>query len=207
MTRGKSLFLGLGFAFATLFGSMSVAEAQYAPYYPPPPPPPPRGVYRSGLIFGGSVGWANFSFSQCGDGCGTALSGEFHIGGMVGPRLALEGDFWGSNHWFSDSQASGVTFNGIYTLALQYWPTDIIWVKAGLGVGHLTYDDDSGGTDDETGFAFMLAAGVEVIQSYNFALDLQIRYGNATYNSSNVDGGPGVGDTNMVAFLVGVNWY
>ena len=55
MTSGKRLAVAIGIAMLTAFGSLSAAQAQYAPrpYYAPPPPPP-RGVYRSGLVFGGS---------------------------------------------------------------------------------------------------------------------------------------------------------
>jgi Outer membrane protein beta-barrel domain len=224
MRPRQTLIVGLGVALLTLLGSISVAQAQYAPpppgyappppsYYPPPPPPPPRGVYRSGLVYGFSLGVGSFSFSGCGDICGVAGMGEVHIGGMIAPRLALMGDFWGGVHAFSDSVlGDGETFNGIYTLALQYWLTDIIWVKGGLGLGNVqisaSCDDfgDSCNFDDETGFAFMLAAGIEIVQSYNFALDLQLRYGNVVYKTAS-DGSQGDGDTNMFAFMVGFNWY
>ena len=222
MRPRQPLIVGLGVALLTLLGSISVAQAQYAPppqgyapppsYYPPPPPPP-RGVYRSGLVYGFSLGLGSISFSGCGDVCGVAGMGEFHIGGMIGPRLALEGDFWGGVHAFSDSVlGDGETFNGIYSLALQYWLTDIIWVKGGLGLGNVQISascDDFGDDcnfDDETGFAFMLAAGIEIVQSYNFALDLQLRYGNVVYKTAD-DGSQGDGDTNMFAFMVGFNWY
>jgi hypothetical protein len=222
MRSGKTLAVAFGITLLTLLGSLSVAQAQYAPppaYYPPPPPPPPppRGLYRSGLVYGFSLGVGSFSFSGCGDVCGVAGMGEFHIGGMLAPRLALMGDFWGGIHAFDDTEfglGSGTTFNGIYTLAGQYWLTDILWVKAGLGFAHIQISADNGcdfysdncTVDDETGFAFMLAAGVEVMQSYNFALDLQLRYGNVVYKAAD-NGGSGDGDTNMFALMVGFNWY
>ncbi len=219
MRSRKNLAVGLGIALLTLLGSFSVAQAQYAPppppppyYPPPPPPPPPRGVYRSGLVYGFSLGIGTFSFANCGDICGAAGMGEFHLGGMIGPRLALEGDFWGGVHAFSDQYfGDGTTFNGIYTLALQYWLTDIIWVKGGLGGGHIQISASCDIAadcvfDDETGFAFMLAAGIEVVQTYNFALDLQLRYGNVLYSPAD-NGGAGDGDTNMFALMVGFNWY
>lgn len=219
MRSRKNLVVGLGIALLTLLGSFSVAQAQYAPppppyYPPPPPPPPPRGVYRSGLVYGFSLGIGSFSFANCGDICGAAGMGEFHIGGMIAPRLALEGDFWGGIHAFSDTDfglGDGTTFNGIYTLALQYWLTDIIWIKGGLGLGNVQISvscdiDTDCNVDDETGFAFMLGAGIEIVQSYNFALDLQLRYGNVVYKAAD-NGGQGDGDTNMFAFMVGFNWY
>jgi hypothetical protein len=220
MRPRKNQVVGLGIALLTLLGSISVAQAQYGPppqgyppppYYPPPPPPPPRGVFRSGLVYGFSLGFGSFSFSGCGDICGVAGMGEFHVGGMIGPRLALEGDFWGGIHAFSDNAlGDGTTFNGIYTLALQYWLADIIWVKGGLGLGNVQIsvncDIDTCNVDDETGFAFMLAGGIEIVQSYNFALDLQLRYGNVVYKAAD-NGGVGDGDTNMFALMIGFNWY
>ncbi len=203
----KPLAVGLGITLLTLLGSFSVAQAQYAQpqYYPPPPPP--RGVYRSGLVYGFSLGVGGLSLADCGDVCGAVGMAEFHLGGMIGPRLALMGDFWEGVRYFSDlNLGTGETFHGIYTLALQYWLTDQLWVKGGLGVGRIQINSDISAfpVDDESGFGFMLAAGIEVVQSYNFALDLQLRYGNVAYSS--VSSG-GAGDANTFGVLVGFNWY
>ena len=50
------------------------------------------------------LGWAGVRSARttCGDVCGGGFSGEFHIGGMVNPRLALMGDFWGVFHPWDD---------------------------------------------------------------------------------------------------------
>ena len=120
MTSRKSLAVGFGIALFTLFGSLSTAEAQYQPpppYYPPPPPPPPRGVYRSGLVLGFAVGGGSIQASDCGYVCGGAFMGEFHIGGMLNPRLAVMGDFWGGARGWSDAYGDGSTFHTIDTLA------------------------------------------------------------------------------------------
>jgi hypothetical protein len=217
MRPRKTLAAGLGIAILTLLGSISVAHAQYGPppqgyppppyYPPPPPPPPPHGVYRSGLVYGFSLGAGGLSISDCGDVCGAVGMAEFHLGGMIGPRLALMGDFWESIRYFSDANlGNGETFNGIYTLAAQYWLTDQLWVKGGVGFGRLEIDSDDEGIaiDDESGFAFMLAGGIEIVQSYNFALDLQLRYGNVAYSS---EANGGAGDANTFGFMVGFNWY
>jgi hypothetical protein len=65
------------------------------------------------------------------------------------------------------------------------------------------YNGYSVNVDDETGFAFMLAAGIELVQSYNYALDLQLRYGNVAYGGGN----NGAGDLSMYALMIGFNWY
>ena len=98
--------------------------------------------------------------------------GEFHIGGMVSPRLAIMGDFWEAGRYYSGDAVlgSGGLYNGIYTLAAQFWLNDIIWVKGGIGFGHIQIssdyvgDDYNDNVDDESGFAFMLAAGIEIVQ-------------------------------------------
>jgi hypothetical protein len=211
MTSGKRLALALGIGIVTLLGSLPAAQAQYAapppqyapppPYYPPPPPP--RGVYRGGLLIGFGIGAGDIQASNCGDVCGGAGAGEFHIGAMLNPRLALMGDFWINIHPWTIGGVSGQTIHDINTFALQYWATDQLWVKGGAGFGRMqlqTNDAYSGYTfGDETGFALMGAGGFEVVQSVNFALDLQLRVGHGFYS--------GGGDVNSFSFLVGFNWY
>src|SRR4051794_25934996 len=99
-TRRSDFGLILGLATIAILGSATVAHAQYqAPppgYYAPPPryayPPPPSpryGMYRSGLVFGVGLGFGGIAAQDCGDICGPAGAFEFHIGGMLNPRLAL----------------------------------------------------------------------------------------------------------------------
>ena len=81
--------------------------------------------------------------------------------------------------------------------------TDIVWLKGGIGFANLKISDENDPNvsiafDDESGGAVMGAAGVEVVQSYNFALDLQVRAGHGFYSG---------GDLNNLAFMVGFNWY
>jgi hypothetical protein len=85
--------------------------------------------------------------------------------------------------------------------ALQYWPTNILWVKGGMGIGHIQVTNESGGfvEGDETGFGLMGALGVEVVQSYNFALDIQGRIAHGFYSQG--------GDATNYALMVGFNWY
>jgi len=87
------------------------------------------------------------------------------------------------------------------------------WIKGGLGLGYLTVSSDIGyyyngytysTSVSDSAFAFMLAAGIELYQAYNYALDLQLRYGNAVYTGAGADS---AGDTNMVTVMIGFNWY
>ncbi|HVT10200.1 MAG TPA: outer membrane beta-barrel protein [Polyangia bacterium] len=207
--------LSVGIVLAASLAAAPAAQAQYArPYYyppPPPPPPPPRGVYRSGLVWGFSLGLGGLTMPDCGTVCGVVGMGEIHIGGMVSPRLAIMGDFWEAGRYYSGDATlgSGGIYNGIYTLAAQFWLNDIIWVKGGIGFGRVQISSDyadpyNDTVDDESGFAFMLAAGIEIVQAYNFALDLQLRYGNVAYDSR-ANGGDG--DANEFGVMIGFNWY
>jgi hypothetical protein len=198
MTSAKSLALAFGITLATLLSTASSAQAQYG--YPPPPPP--RGYYRHGFLLGFGVGGGGLSASNCGTPCGGGFAGEFHIGGMVNPRLAIMGDFWGVFHpWDLGGGYSATTAHTISTFAVQYWVTPIVWLKGGGGFGRMQLIDDSGGATlgDETGFAITAAGGVEIVQSANFALDLQLRFGHGFYS--------GGGDVDNYAFMVGFNWY
>jgi hypothetical protein len=195
----------------TVLGSVSIAEAQGypPPYYPPPPPPPPpHGVYRSGLIFGVSGGVGAIHVDGCGDACGVAGLLEAHIGGMISPRAAVMLEIWGADHPWSAGGSSFETINTFFTGAVQYWVNDIVWIKGGLGLAEIRedfndgYAYDSYTSNSSTGFALFGAAGVEVMQSYNFALDIQLRIGNGFYSDSG-----GSFSAQNYALMVGFNWY
>lgn len=207
MRRVNSLILAAGIAGAVLAGFGSTAHAQYqqppagygAPppgYYPPPPPP--RAWYRTGLTFGVGIGPGSITTtSTCGDFCGAAIALEGHIGGMLNPRLAIMGDFWLNAHPIPNSD--GTTTNSISSLALQYWLTDIIWIKGGLGIGHTQVLSDSEGVlDDATGLGLLAAGGIELIHAPNFALDLALRFGHGFYDG---------GDVDNFALTLALNWY
>src|SRR5262245_61034265 len=195
MTTGKRLVVGIGIGMLTVLGSLSTAQAQYG--YSGPP----RGVYRAGLTFGGSLGAGAMQSTGCGPYCGGAGMIEGHLGGMLNPRLALMVDLFAAVHSWDDGYFTGQTYNGIYTFAVQYWVTDIIWLQGGVGIAHLQYgyDGDTLPLDDDTGPAVLAAGGVEVVQSYNFALDIQFRIGWGSYSH--------IPDTTNYALMVGVNWY
>ncbi len=213
MSHRKSLIVGLGVVLLTVLGSVSIAEAQGypPPYYPPPPPPPPpHGVYRGGLVFGFSAGVGAIHINNClADVCGVAGLLEGHIGGMINPRTALLLEIWGADHPWSSGGNSFETINTFFTGAAQYWVNDIVWIKGGLGVGELREDVNGGyaygygyTSNSSTGFALFGAAGVEVMQSYNFALDIQLRVGNGFYSDS-----AGSFSAQNYALMVGFNWY
>jgi hypothetical protein len=202
---GHTHRIAIGIAAAAVFvvtlGSASTAHAQYRQrYYAQPGYYPSSGYSRGGLVVGFGLGFGALSADSCGDLCGSALSLEGHIGGMVDPRMALMFDAWTTIHPIPNSD--GDTTNTLYTGALQLWLSPIVWLKGGIGLGNTRISSNSVGTiTDATAFALMGAGGVELVHAGWFALDLQARLGHTFY--SQADGGP---ITNF-AFMVGFNWY
>jgi hypothetical protein len=204
--REKNRRIGIGIAAALLLlGGASAAHAQYRQPrgYPPPPPPgyypPPayRGMYRQGLVFGLGIGGGAISASGCGSDCGGAFALQGDIGGMLNPQLALVFDVWVN---LRDIPQTDITAtSGIYTGALQFFVTDIVWLKGGVGFGQYRQSSDTLGTNTDEGLALLAAGGVEVVQSQNFALDIQLRLGHAFYSVAK--------DMTNVALMLGVNWY
>ena len=154
-------------------------------------------------MFGGALGLGDITLSGC-NVCGLSGMGEIHLGGMVNPRLAVMAEVWGSARNFTDpSGATGDIENVFFGPALQFWVNDIFWLKGSIGGARrqVNYDTAYGGSsnaDDRSALGISGAAGLEVLQSYNFALDLQFWAGNAFYSDAN---------TQNIGFLVGVNWY
>lgn len=184
--------------FALALGSSSTAHAQYGRprYYAAPGYNP---GYRSGLVAGIGIGVGALSADQCGGDCGGGLSLEGHIGGMLDPRTALMFDAWAVFHRNPDFAST--TTSGIYTGALQFWLTPILWIKGGAGIGNTQISDAIGSLGSASAFALMGGVGVELVHSGIFALDLQGRLGHTFF--SDADGGA----VNNYAFMVGFNWY
>src|SRR4051794_41886508 len=88
MTSGKRLAFAIGIGLITTFASLSGAEAQYG--YPPPPPRP-RGVYRSGLTFGGALGFGLIDGPNCTTVCGGLFFGGGHPRRLLKPPRARGG--------------------------------------------------------------------------------------------------------------------
>jgi hypothetical protein len=214
MSHRKSLLLGIGVVLLTVLGSVSAAQAQGypPPYYPPPPPPPPHGVFRAGLVWGFALGLGAVDSANCPpNGCGGAFAVEGHLGGMISPRAAIMFEAWGADHPYSLAGNDHETINSFWTGAAQFWLNEIFWVKGGVGVAVLRETSDCGYdyygniavcADEHTGFGIFGAAGVELLQSYNFALDLQGRIANGFY-SDNL----GSFSVQSYAIMVGFNWY
>ena len=222
-------------ALAASFVLTQVSTAQ--PGGEPPPPPPAngngyggQGYYstppaqtgkpfhrRRGLSIGFGFGIGGMESEngpiRC-DACDydpIAGSFDFHVGGMINPRLALLFEVWGSGQQL-DAQATETLVQVMWMFGAQYWVTPQLWLKGGIGAASLSIsvDDGFGGSeaiDIGEGAAIMGAIGYEVMSTRKFAVDLQFRVGAGTYQDDG-DGGIGLNDQiTTAAFGVGFNWY
>lgn len=202
---------------AVLVLSTMVASAQ--PGAPPPPgggyygaPAPAHGPsfrHRQGLTLGVGFGIGDMSADSGPIDCldcsydPGAAGFDFHIGGMLNPRLALLFELWISGKTL-DAGGSATLFQSVAMVAGQYWVTPRLWLKGGLGAAHLsvTYDDGYYAGDEpiDDGLAAMGALGYELVAGPRFALDVQLRLGTGSYD--------GIGDQIHTGLLgLGFNWY
>jgi hypothetical protein len=192
----------------------ALASAQgyyYGPGYGRSGSTVPGGFHnRAGrLTFGVGVGIGGMSdngsaITSC-DNCDyNPLAGELdiHLGGMLTPRFGLmfEGQFNGQTIHSSSLNGDTTLSQSAAMVAGQFWILPMLWVKGGLGFTHLQTDDAYFTNDLGNGFAIMGAIGVELMSARNFALELQGRLIEGTYNS---------GDDHLTSGTIGigVNWY
>jgi hypothetical protein len=184
-------------------------------YTQPPATQLPGGFHnpQGRLAFGFSLGLGgmhddigDIDCANCSD-----ISGQLegHIGGFIGPRLALMGELQG-NAQTLDVGVDGSTETLVQSalmIAAQYWVTPQLWIKGGIGFANLRVDWSAYGdgitdasSEPENGLALLGAVGYELLSARNFAVDLQGRLLNGSYDGIN----------NSVTGLsvgVGINWY
>jgi hypothetical protein len=194
----------LGLVLVTL-AMLGIASSASAQGYGPPGggygPPPEHRVLRSGFILGGAIGLGGTAFQDC-SACDTLGTGnfEFFLGGMLTPSLALAFDGAFAGHPFEDGS---VLWSNTYTAILRGWLSPIFWLEGGVGIGQLQATDQYGfNQESHGGLTGLVAGGVELVQSLNFTLDLQLRLSAASYDT----GGDKFKTTNF-AILLGFNWY
>jgi len=208
---------------AVLFPAVAAAQPG-APAPAPPPPPPPQGYYaqppgvpggfhdRTGrMAIGFSVGLGSLKIGDDQVTCPScnydpiAAEFDFHIGGMLSPRLALLFEVQGNAQTIDDNGYGATSLvNAAAMVAGQYWLTPQLWIKGGLGAASLSYSYDDGyvSASDEIdkGAAIMAGIGYELLSARNFSIDLQGRIMSAQYDSF---------DQNVTSGSVGVgfNWF
>lgn len=189
---------------AAVIAAAAPARAQgYGPGYYAGPPPPPPGVVRSGFIAGVGIGGGGFGFTDCED-CDSlgvfALHG--HLGGMIAPTVAILFDAG----FVAGKPNDDLTISqGVALAAIRFWPARIFWLEGGLGLAQLSASSDAlnASVNSDTGGALMVAAGIELMQTRSFTIDVELRltgtrYGNDDRDSVGIAGG---------TLTAGFNWY
>lgn len=184
-------------------------------YGSPPPSQLPGGFHnRQGrLIFGGNLGLGTMHDDigdiECVNCSDISVEVAGHIGGFVGPRLALMGELQ-ANFQTLAVEANGGTETLVQSalmLAAQYWVTPQFWIKGGIGFANLqvnwsAYGDGivDASSRPENGLALLGAAGFELLSARNFSVDLQGRLINGSYDGidNSVTG---------ISLGVGLNWF
>jgi hypothetical protein len=162
-----------------------------------------RNRTRTGSLVGialatGNIGCETRDGGECGD-VNPAGGLAVHVGGMVAPAVALLGEAWGMAHTENNYTASQI----LVTANVRAWAMPRLWFQGGLGVARskVSYDDGTfmGSSHSDIVPAFAVGAGVELVSSRTFALDLQLRFGSGFYE----------GDARVynTALALGLNWY
>jgi hypothetical protein len=133
-----------------------------------------------------------------------AFGFDFHIGGMINPRMAIVGELTLTGQTL-DANGFSWVYQSMFLGALQYWITPQLWLKGGLGFSQLDvqFEDEFGFVYEETvdtGVGLLGAIGYEVLHSTRFAIDLSLRLQGASYEQ--VDD-----SVSSALFAIGFNWY
>jgi hypothetical protein len=178
----------------------------------------PGGFHDRGgrMIFGFSLGLGGmsdrFGDIECTDCDYSPIAGTVtgHLGGFIGPRLAILGEVQGSAQTISSDRFSGDTYTlvqGSLVAAAQYWVTPQLWLKGGVGFANVqvqrSYYGD-GIVDEESipenGFALVGGIGYELLSAQRFSVDLQGRLQHGSYK--------GLDNSLTTASIgVGINWF
>jgi hypothetical protein len=155
----------------------------------------PGGFHnRAGrLTYGFSIGLGGMhddgsSITAC-DNCDfkpLAFEGDFHLGGMLSPQFGLmfEGQLNVQTIHSDFFNGDTTLTQGAAMLAAQFWVLPQVWIKGGVGFASLQVDDTFFTRDLGGGLAVMGGAGIELFSARNFAIDLQARIIEGTYNSA-----------------------
>lgn len=200
----RALVMSVIVAIVGVAAAAAPAHAQgYGPGTYAGPPPPRRGVVRSGFIAGLGLGGGGFGISNCDecDGVG-AFSLKGHLGGMLGPRLALMFDVESATGSLSEDV---IITQSTAMAVLRLWVGSIFYLQGGIGAGWLRLSNEElrlAGTSD-AGAALMLGAGLEVMQRPSFTIDVSLRLIGTRYGNDDDDAVGIAGAT----LLLGFNWY
>lgn len=195
------------------------APQPYQGYYAQPSTVPGGFHDRQGrMMLGFSLGLGGLKVGDkevsC-DNCDydpVAFEVDFHVGGMLNPRLGLMLEVQANGQTISENDFGATSLvQATAMVAAQYWVTPQFWIKGGVGAASLglSYDDDFDQEDDSQelarGGAIMAAAGYELLSARNFSIDLQARFIQGRYEESDLStDNP---DVTSGSIGVGFNWF
>jgi hypothetical protein len=162
-----------------------------------------RVTFGIGLGLGGMSDNGS-AITRC-DNCDfNRVAGEldFHLGGMLSSRFGLMAEAQFNLQTIHSDFLNGdttVLHSGLM-FAGQFWLLPQLWIKGGIGLSNLQVDDNFVTEDVGSGIAVMGAIGFELFSARNFALDLQGRIIEGTFNS---------GDDHVTSGTIGLglNWF
>jgi hypothetical protein len=208
----KSVLLAAA-VLAPLSIASTEAHAQPGGYYTNPQTTQHPGGFHNRsnrLIFGFSLMLGHLSDSEgsiAGDSSTnySTISGgvSAHIGGFVGPRLALMAEVQGNAVTLSTDGFDDVTLvQSALMGAAQYWITPQLWIKGGVGFASVDVDDsyNEESTHIDSGLALMGAVGFELLSAQRFSVDLQGRLLAGSYDVIDQQ-------LTSASIGVGINWF
>ncbi len=159
------------------------------------------------LGFFGGLGLHAGEISCSGDTCGGVREAggiDGHVGYAFNDKLAIVGEVWA----MSGREENNFTISYINSsVGVRYWVAPILWLQAGLGSGHarVKYSGiiQAEGRSDNVATG-MLAAGIEVLRSKRFALDVEVRIAQSASEDSD---GNQVSTGRMTGLGVGFTWF
>jgi len=161
---------------------------------------------HTGFTFGASIGGGTASIEGCGS-CKLepGIAVDASVGWFVHRRVAVMADSTAIVALFSLSSGFGSFGFGLTSLAVQYWPHEQVWLKAGVGVAQLSSLSLGGsGSGFQQGGGGTLAVGYEVHHERGFSMDVQLRATHGSFDSNALGQVTGV---DSFVGLLGFRWY
>jgi hypothetical protein len=191
----------LALAAALVAASPALAAAQ--PAGATGPPHPRIGLFGGFALHAGEIACQG---DRC-DGISEAGGVSGHLGWGLRPELALIFDGWAMGH----TEDNLTLTHTIFTANARYWVVPILWIQGGLGFASASWRyrnqfvQISNRTENVP--ALGVAAGLEVLRSPRFSLDVMLRVGYGFYDDDH-DGDGRSDQTGRSSSLgVGFTWF
>lgn len=167
-----------------LLGAAGTAFAQEAP-------PPPRIGFEGGFgLYGGDIRCRNETNNQniC-EGVSEAGGIDLHLNYFFNPKLGIFGDVFPMVH---DEENFTLTHT-VVSAGVKWRPVPILTLAGGLGSAQARWNFkgifSNVQAETDTVPALFLSAGVEIVRSKSWAIDLQARLGVGFYDEDNDNNG------------------